>query len=173
MAGRKNTRAPERNERDDAKADGEQSLAFGSFRLLPFRRLLLESGKPVRLGSRALELLIALVDRSGEIVGKDELIALVWPNTFVDEANLRVHIAALRKVLGDGHGGARYVANITGRGYSFIADVRREREPTHESDTARIAERSRHLPAAISSSSACSMSVSPSRSPWLQRLRPR
>src|SRR5260370_6364096 len=96
---------------------------FGSFRLLPDQRLLEEGDKPVRIGSRALDLLIALVDRPGELVRKEELVALVWPNTNVAPCNLSVHIAALRRILGDGRDGKRFVINIPERGYSFVADV--------------------------------------------------
>jgi predicted ATPase/DNA-binding winged helix-turn-helix (wHTH) protein len=99
-------------------------LAFGSFRLLPVQRVLLEGDQPIRLGSRAFEILFALIERSGDIVGKEELIARVWPNTIVEEATLRVHIAALRKVLGCDNNG-RYVENISGRGYRFVAPVTR------------------------------------------------
>jgi len=103
-----------------------QSYAFGPFRLLPAQRTLLDDGKPLRLGSRALDLLIALVERAGETVGKDELIARAWHGTVVEEAALRVHVAALRKALGDGQGGRRYIANTPGRGYAFVAPVLRD-----------------------------------------------
>jgi predicted ATPase/DNA-binding winged helix-turn-helix (wHTH) protein len=101
----------------------EQVLAFGPFELVPSRKLLLRDGVIVRLGSRAIELLMALVERSGEVVGKNELIAHVWPDTVVEDNNLRVHITALRKALGAGQPGARYIINVTGRGYSFIEPV--------------------------------------------------
>jgi predicted ATPase/DNA-binding winged helix-turn-helix (wHTH) protein len=101
----------------------EQVLAFGPFRLLPLQRALLEASEPLRLGSRALEILIALVERPGELITKEELIARVWPDTFVEDANLRVHVAALRKALGDGQSGNRYVVNVAGRGYRFVAPV--------------------------------------------------
>jgi predicted ATPase/DNA-binding winged helix-turn-helix (wHTH) protein len=101
----------------------ERVLAFGPFELHPVRRLLLEAGKPLRLGSRAFDILVALAQRAGEVVGKDELIARVWPGTSVEEANLRVHVAALRKALGDGRPGLRFVANVPGRGYCFVAPV--------------------------------------------------
>ena len=104
------------------------AIAFGPFRLLPAQKLLLESGRPVRLGSRALEILIILSDRSGALVTKEELVARVWPNTFVDESNLKVHVAALRKVLGDGQAGNRYVINVPGRGYQFVASISRVEE---------------------------------------------
>src|SRR5258708_5369591 len=103
----------------------ERALAFGPFRLIPSQKLLLDNDKPVRLGSRALELLIALVERAGEVVSRDELVARVWPSTIVEESSLRVHIAALRKALGDGQEGARFITNVPGRGYSFVAPVTR------------------------------------------------
>jgi predicted ATPase/DNA-binding winged helix-turn-helix (wHTH) protein len=102
----------------------ERAICFGSFRLLPAQRLLLECGKPLRLGSRALELLIVLVERHGELVSKEELMARVWPNTFVEAANLTVHVAALRRTLGDGRDGNRFLINIPGRGYRFVAPVK-------------------------------------------------
>jgi DNA-binding winged helix-turn-helix (wHTH) protein len=95
----------------------ERAVAFGPFRLLPTRRLLLEGEKPVRLGSRAFDILVALVERAGELVSKDELMARVWPNTFVEESNLKVQVAGLRRVLGDRRGSNRYVATTSGRGY--------------------------------------------------------
>jgi predicted ATPase/DNA-binding winged helix-turn-helix (wHTH) protein len=97
--------------------------SFGPFRLLPSRQLLLEGDRSLRLGSRALDILTTLVERAGEIVSKEELIARVWPDTFVEEGNLRVHVAAIRKILGDSRTGNRYVANIPGRGYRFVAPI--------------------------------------------------
>ena len=90
---------------------------------MPAQQLLLEDEAPVRLGSRALEILMALVERAGELVSKTELTARVWPSTFVDENTLRVHIAGLRRALGDGQPGRRYLANVPGRGYRFVAPV--------------------------------------------------
>ena len=101
-------------------------FVFGSFRLLPEQRLLLDGEKPLPLGSRALDILIALAERAGETIRKDELIARAWPDTIVEEGALRVHVAALRKALGDGRDGKRCIANIPGRGYSFVAPVIRE-----------------------------------------------
>jgi len=103
----------------------EETFAFGSFRLIPAQRMLLEDGKPMRLGSRALDILVTLVESAGETIRKDQLIARAWPDTFVDEGALRVHVAALRKALGDGRAGNRYIANNPGRGYSFVAPVAR------------------------------------------------
>jgi DNA-binding winged helix-turn-helix (wHTH) protein len=78
---------------------------------------------PIQLGSRALEILLALVEKPGELVGKRELIARAWPDTVVEESNLRVQTAGLRRALGDGSGDTRYLATISGRGYRFVAPV--------------------------------------------------
>src|SRR5882762_2162967 len=106
--------------------DGHAVL-FGPFRLLAARRLLLEGDQPVRLGSRAFDILAALVERAGEVIGKEELIARVWPQTFVEEANLKIQVSALRRTLGDGQGGHRYVVTVPGQGYNFVAPVRLEK----------------------------------------------
>jgi predicted ATPase/DNA-binding winged helix-turn-helix (wHTH) protein len=105
----------------------EETSSFGSFSLVPAQRMLLEDGKPLRLGSRAFDILVTLVESAGETIHKDQLIARTWPDTVVDEGSLRVHVAALRKALGDGRAGKRYIANIPGRGYRFIVPVTRER----------------------------------------------
>jgi TolB-like protein len=104
----------------------EEAFVFGVFRLLPAQRILLEEGKPLHLGSRALDILVALVESAGDIIHKDKLIARTWPDTFVDEGNLRFQVATLRKALGDGRGGNRFITNIPGRGYTFVAPVTRE-----------------------------------------------
>jgi predicted ATPase/DNA-binding winged helix-turn-helix (wHTH) protein len=101
----------------------DHAISFGSFRLLPGRQLLLEGDKPLRLGSRALDILIVLIERPGDLVTKEELFARVWPDTTVEEGNLRVHMAALRKALGDGQAGNRYVSTVPGRGYRFVAPI--------------------------------------------------
>jgi predicted ATPase len=103
-----------------------ETFVFGSYRLMPAERTLLDEGKPLRLGSRALDLLVTLVEHAGETVRKDTLIASAWPDTIVDEASLRVHIAALRKTLGHGLAGDRFIANVPGRGYVFVAPAKRE-----------------------------------------------
>jgi DNA-binding winged helix-turn-helix (wHTH) protein len=108
---------------------GENAFLFGSFRLLPRQRLLLSGDEPVRLGGRALDILIALVERAGDLVSKDELMARVWPNTFVVQANLTVHVSALRRALRDGIGGSRYFVNVANRGYYFVAPVVLEGDP--------------------------------------------
>jgi predicted ATPase/DNA-binding winged helix-turn-helix (wHTH) protein len=107
----------------------EEVFAFGSFRLIPAQRTLFEDRKALRLGSRAFDILVALIERAGQTISKEELIARAWPDTVVEEAALRVHVAALRKALGHGRDGKRYIANHVGRGYAFIAPVTRENAP--------------------------------------------
>ncbi|QIB52344.1 winged helix-turn-helix domain-containing protein [Pseudomonas sp. OIL-1] len=89
--------------------------------------MLEKEGVAVKLGSRSLDLLIALVERPGEVISRRELMARAWSGLVVDEANLRVNIASLRKCLGGASEGARYIANVPGRGYSFVAPVTRAR----------------------------------------------
>src|SRR5882672_1944517 len=101
-----------------------RAISFGPFRLLAEQRMLLEGDKSVRLGSRAFDILAALVERAGEVVGKEELMARAWPQTFVEEANLKIQVSALRRALGDGQGGNRYIVTVVGRGYNFVASVR-------------------------------------------------
>lgn len=98
-------------------------ILFGPFRLLRAQFLLLEGGKPVSIGSRALEILTVLVERPGEVVSKEELMARVWPNTFVEPSNLTVHVSALRRSLRDGRDGNRFIINIPGRGYKFVGTI--------------------------------------------------
>lgn len=100
-------------------------LSFGPFRLFPTRRALFEDGQPLRLGSRAFDLLVALCERAGDVVSSQELLATVWANRVVEDGSLRVHIAALRKALGDGQPGRRYISNVPLRGYCFVAPVKR------------------------------------------------
>ena len=103
-------------------------LAFGPYRLLPLQRIVLRDGTPLQLGSRAREILVALVERAGELVEKRELLKRVWPDVIVEEATLRVHINSLRRALREGEAGALYVESVTGRGYRFVAPV----TPAHE-----------------------------------------
>lgn len=98
-------------------------LQFGPYAFHPGQRLILDGDRPLRMGGRALDILQALLQRAGHFVSKDELIARVWPTSVVEENNLRVHIAALRRALGDGQNGQRYIVNEPQRGYSFVAPV--------------------------------------------------
>ena len=124
------------------------SIAFGPFHLFPMQRLLTEHDKPVHLGSRAFEILLALVERPGTLLGQEELMARVWPKTFVAPANLAVHISALRRALGDQHRRSRYVVNIPGRGYRFVAPVTVESNLTPCLATASW-KREQNLPASV------------------------
>ena len=89
---------------------------FGEFELRPEQRLLLARGEPVKLGARAFDILLALLERRERLVGKDELLALVWPRTVVEENNLQVHVSALRKLLGP-----QVITTVPGHGYRFTA----------------------------------------------------
>jgi predicted ATPase/DNA-binding winged helix-turn-helix (wHTH) protein len=101
------------------------TLSFGPFSLQPAQQLLSKAGRPVSIGSRAFEILIALVERAGQTVTKEQLLARGWPSISVDETSLRAQIKALRTALEDGKDGCRYVVNIPGRGYRFVAPVTR------------------------------------------------
>jgi DNA-binding response OmpR family regulator len=101
-----------------------REVSFGRFRLLPAQLLLLEGDKPVPLGSRALHILMVLLERPGELVTRQELMARVWPNLVVEPATLTVHISALRRALRDGRDGNRFIINIRGRGYCFVTPTR-------------------------------------------------
>src|SRR5689334_9963967 len=98
-------------------------FVFGPFRLFVAERLLEKDGEKLTVGGRALELLAALVERAGEVVSHKELTARVWPDVTVEDTNLRVHIAALRRALGDDRGAVRYISSVAGRGYCFVAPV--------------------------------------------------
>jgi predicted ATPase/DNA-binding winged helix-turn-helix (wHTH) protein len=106
-------------------ADKGDEILFGDFHLLPTARILLRDGSPVNLGDRALDILIALVERAGQVVSNAELFAIVWPHTSIDPSALRVHMAALRKALGQGEAGSRFIISVRGRGYSFVAKIQR------------------------------------------------
>ena len=102
-----------------------EAFSFGPFRIVPHARRLERDGSPIPLGSRAFDLLCLLVSCPGELVSKDELMAKAWPDLTVDESSLRFHIAQLRRALGDGQDGERYITNVPGRGYCFVAPVDR------------------------------------------------
>jgi predicted ATPase/DNA-binding winged helix-turn-helix (wHTH) protein len=100
-------------------------LRFGPFELNVAERSLKKANQLIPLGGRAYDILIVLLENAGEVVGKVELIARAWPDVTVEEGSLRVHLSALRKALGDGQFGNKYIASIQGHGYSFIAPVSR------------------------------------------------
>ncbi len=100
---------------------------FGPFRLFPVERRLFRNETPIEIGSRALDILVLLSEHAGGVVAKHSIVETVWPGINVEESSLRVQIAKLRKALGEGQDGARYIANIAGRGYSLVAAVARSR----------------------------------------------
>jgi DNA-binding winged helix-turn-helix (wHTH) protein len=107
------------------KHPSSEAIVFGKFSLSPAARLLELDGEPVTIGSRALDILCLLLERAGMVVSKDDLIARAWPHVTVDGGGLKVQIASLRRILGDGQNGARYIATVTGRGYCFVAPAQR------------------------------------------------
>jgi DNA-binding winged helix-turn-helix (wHTH) protein len=109
------------------------ALTFGPYVIVPSQRLLTRDDKPVQLGSRAFDLLVALVEAEGELVSKRDLTERVWPNGFIDESALRVHIGTLRKALGEGKDGQRFILNEAGRGYRFVAALSKVRQPASQS----------------------------------------
>jgi predicted ATPase/DNA-binding winged helix-turn-helix (wHTH) protein len=111
---------------------GHWTLSFGGFELSPARRSLLRNGRPVALGGRAFDVLVALVERAGHVVSKDELIAKVWPDIMVDEGSVRLHVASIRKALGES-ADATYVTTVVKGGYCFVAPVARYEVQLEES----------------------------------------
>jgi DNA-binding winged helix-turn-helix (wHTH) protein len=105
-----------------------ETISFGPFTLVISERLLKRGGKPVQLGGRALDALIALISRPNQPVDKRDLLAEVWPDATVGEGSLRFHIANLRKALGEGDNEQRYIATLSGRGYCFVAPITRSRD---------------------------------------------
>ncbi|HKQ73646.1 MAG TPA: winged helix-turn-helix domain-containing protein [Blastocatellia bacterium] len=117
---------------------------FGPFRLDAAERLLLREGESVSLTPKSFDLLLALVEHPGHLLEKDELLNLVWPDTFVEEANLSSNISLIRKALGDGENGHKFIETVAKRGYRFLAEVRKVRPVSDEGErppgqTARIA----------------------------------
>ena len=102
------------------------SLRFGPFRLLRSERMLLDGDRPVRVGGRAMDILLTLVEQPGHTFSHDELMSRVWPDTFVEDVNVRAHISALRRALGDGSGGQSFLVTIPGRGYRFVGSLSNE-----------------------------------------------
>jgi len=117
------TRSPEHASNSDQAVPGQRCFAFGHFLLKPEQQLLLKREAPVKIGGRAFDILTALVEKPGELVDKRLLISRVWPNTYVEETNLKVNMASLRRALDDDPGLPRFIATVVGRGYRFIAPV--------------------------------------------------
>lgn len=109
-----------------------EGISFGDFVLFPIRRILYHRGAPLELGSRKLDILSALVERAGEVVSHRDLMSAAWRDLVVECGNLRVQINGLRKALGEGAAGARYIANVPGQGYTFVAPVVKTRTERRE-----------------------------------------
>jgi DNA-binding winged helix-turn-helix (wHTH) protein len=123
-------------------AVGHRKLGFDPFELSIGERVLRRDGQVVPLGDRAFDILIYLADRPGEVIAKQELIDHVWSGVTVGEGSLRVHVSAIRKAIRDGQFGNRYIANIKGRGYSFVGTVVRledGKDSGHDADARLIA----------------------------------
>ena len=101
-------------------------IYFEEFSLEPTRRVLKKNGEIVSLNQKALELLLVLVEKQGEVVEKNELLDKVWTDQFVEENNLTVHVASLRKAFGEKKGEHKFIVTVPGRGYSFVAEIRQE-----------------------------------------------
>ena len=101
------------------------SYHFGPFRFDVALRVLTKEGEVISLGNKAAEVLRFLLHNAGNLVGKEDLMKEVWPNSFVEESNLTQNIFTLRKVLGDDRVSARYIKTVPRRGYRFVAEVRR------------------------------------------------
>jgi predicted ATPase/DNA-binding winged helix-turn-helix (wHTH) protein len=104
-------------------------VSFGPFTLIVGERILTKQGAAVPLGAKTLDTLIALISRPNEVLTKRALLIQVWPDVIVEEGSVRVQIANLRRALGDGEDGARYIATVAGRGYCFVAPVTRSTRP--------------------------------------------
>ena len=103
-----------------AGADLPASVGFGRFRVLPHRREMIADGKPIKLGGRAFDILMTLIEARGAVVSKDALKARVWPGRVVEESNLQSHISALRAALGPDR---QLIHTVSGRGYQFIGEI--------------------------------------------------
>jgi DNA-binding winged helix-turn-helix (wHTH) protein/predicted ATPase len=102
-------------------SDPSAIIEFGHFSILPHRRQLLAEGQPIRLGGRAFDLLLALIEAPGAVVGKDELLSRIWPGRIVEEHRLQGEISALRKALGADRD---LIQTVSGRGYQFTGETR-------------------------------------------------
>jgi predicted ATPase/DNA-binding winged helix-turn-helix (wHTH) protein len=122
-------------------------VSFGPFRLHVTQRRLEKNGIPVPLGARAFDILVALIERAGTVVSKTDLMARAWPHTTVDESALRVQVVALRKLLGEGDAGARYLTTVSGQGYCFVARIGRRDEAAPSSPDPQAVVATYNLPA--------------------------
>ena len=106
---------------------------FGRFRIRTGDRVLLRDQEIVPLTPKVFDILLALVESSGQVISKDGLMKRVWPDSFVEEGNLTQNISLLRKALGEGQNGHQYIETVARRGYRFVAPVRETRDPGFDS----------------------------------------
>jgi predicted ATPase/DNA-binding winged helix-turn-helix (wHTH) protein len=130
----------------ERSAPTQETIAFGPFELSSGERILRRDGLVLPLGGRALDILFYLVGRPGQVATKKQLIDHAWPDVVVEEGNLRVHIAAIRKALEDGKFGNRYIANVQGRGYCFVAPVSRSSAASRPADHGSTSKKDPALP---------------------------
>jgi DNA-binding winged helix-turn-helix (wHTH) protein len=102
-----------------------EAFTFGPFCLQPGLRVLRKGSAEVRLGSRALDMLVALVEHAGTVLTHRELMGVAWPDLVVEESNVRVQVSNLRRALGCGRDGLKYISSVAARGYCFVAEVHR------------------------------------------------
>jgi DNA-binding winged helix-turn-helix (wHTH) protein len=147
-------------------------ISFGPFRVTHARRLVERNGEVVRLGGRAFELLVYLLEHAGQVVSHRALLEAVWPGTYVEEGNLRFQMAALRKALGSGE--ASYVINVPGRGYCFTAPIVKQDDvkysPPFRGDEI-VQPDSRAIPPAKESLSAVNILPYPASQPLTEKAR--
>lgn len=126
-----------------ANHEGIGQISFGPFQLAVSERLLIREGVSIEIGGRALDLLIALIEQPGRVLSKRELLKRVWPDVVAEDGSLRFHVASLRRLLGDGEHGARYISTHVGVGYAFVGQTDRSTSlPTRieSASTARTSE---------------------------------
>ena len=119
----------------DNRSEASASFEFGRFRIFPQRREVLADGRPIELGGRAFDVLVALVEANGAVVRKDELISRAWPGRIVEDNNLHAQVKALRKAFSD----RDLIRTVVGRGYQFAGEIRarpRDRSGLAEPGTA-------------------------------------
>ena len=104
----------------DAGSKKHEVISFGPFRVIRARRILELNGAPVQIGSRAFDILVHLLEHPGEVVGRRALLGAAWPDTNIEEGNLRFQMMMLRRALGSGK---TFIVNVPGRGYCFTASV--------------------------------------------------
>src|SRR2546429_4174534 len=136
-----------------------QIYEFGRFRLDANNRMLLRGDRKVHLTDKVFNILLLLVERSGHLVTKEELMEQVWPDSVVEENNLTVSMSALRKALSERREGSRYIETVSKRGYRFVATVQKIRDD--RIDSAQKKESEAHTLAGFSGRAATTLAVLP------------